>query len=96
MNINYMGAELVFSKDDAEIAQDSYIENMHKKGKILWVNSLVYSSMVPLAGGHNDDISMLGNPEQGWGWLANKGFDIIQTDWTNRCGAYLRSINVRK
>ena len=24
-----------------------------------------------LAGGHDDDTSVLGHPEQGWGWLVN-------------------------
>ena len=72
MNINYIGAELVFKS-------------------ILWGNSIVYSSRVPLAAGHNDDISLTGDPEDGWGWLAKKGFDIIQTDWTHHCVNYLRN-----
>ena len=32
-----------------------------------------------LAAGHDDDTSVLGHPEQGWGWLMDRGFDIIQT-----------------
>lgn len=91
MNINYIGAELVFESEESPVAQDSYLEMMHKKGKILWVNSLVYSSRVKLSAGHNDDISLTGNPDGGWGWLADKGFDIIQTDWTHHCVDYLKS-----
>ena len=91
MNINYIGAELVFKGESSSIAQDSYIDMMHKKGRILWGNSIVYSSRVPLAAGHNDDISLTGDPEDGWGWLAKKGFDIIQTDWTHHCVNYLRN-----
>lgn len=91
MNINYIGAELVFKSESSSIAQDSYIDMMHKKGRILWGNSIVYSSRVPLAAGHNDDISLTGDPEDGWGWLAKKGFDIIQTDWTHHCVNYLRN-----
>lgn len=30
--------ELVFASEDAPIAQDSYIDDMHRKGKILWGN----------------------------------------------------------
>lgn len=89
MNINYIGAELVFEEETAPIAQDIYIEKMKKSGKMLWVNSLVYASKVKLAAGHNDDVSMTGDPDQGWGWLADKGFDIIQTDWTHDCTRYL-------
>ena len=49
---------------------------------------------MPLAGGHSDDISLLEDPAQGWGWLAQKGFDIIQTDWAMHCVNYLRENNL--
>lgn len=91
MNINYIGAELVFSTEDAQIAQDSYIQSMHDAGRIVWGNGLVYDYKVPLAAGHNDDVSIMGSPEKGWGWLADKGFDIIQTDWTCQCVSYIRA-----
>lgn len=91
MNINYVGAELVFESEQSPVAQDSYLEKMHKDGKFLWANSLVYSSRVKLAAGHNDDISLTESPDKGWGWLADKGFDIIQTDWTRHCVDYLNS-----
>ncbi len=96
MNINYMGAELVFRSESSPVAQDSYIEAMHKKGRILWGNSLVYSSRVPLSAGHNDDISLTEDPEKGWGWLTDKGFDIIQTDWTYHCADFLINRKNRK
>ena len=91
MNINYVGAELVFESEQSPVVQDSYLEMMHKDGKFLWANSLVYSSRVKLAAGHNDDISLTESPDKGWGWLADKGFDIIQTDWTRHCVDYLNS-----
>ena len=91
MNINYVGAELVFESEQSPVVQDSYLEMMHKDGKFLWANSLVYSSRVKLAAGHNGDISLTESPDKGWGWLADKGFDIIQTDWTRHCVDYLNS-----
>ena len=27
------------------------------------------------------DIAVTSVPEFGWGWLVDKGFDILQTDW---------------
>ena len=90
MNINYVGAELVFDREDAAIVQDSYLDMMHKKNRLLWANSLVYSSRVPLTAGHSDDISLTDDPEKGWGWLVDKGFDIIQTDWTYHLVHYLK------
>lgn len=96
MNINCVGVELVFKSEASPIIQNSYIESMKKRKKLLWVNSLVYASKVKLAAGHNDDISMMGHPDKGWGWLLEKGFDIIQTDWTHHCVQYLKDSKKRE
>lgn len=96
MNIHYVGAELVFKTEQSPVAQDSYIEMQKKKGRILWGNAILYSSRVPLSGGHTDDVSLVEDPDQGWGWLAEKGFDIIQTDWALHCVNYLKEKNYRK
>lgn len=81
MNINFIGAEVVFAKEDSLLASAEYMEAHHKKGRILWVNSILYYYKAQLSGGHSDDVAMTGNPENGWGWLVDKGFDIVQTDW---------------
>ena len=39
---------------------------------------------------HTDDVSMIDDPNKGWGWLVDHGFDIIQTDWTYQCCKYLK------
>ena len=80
-NINYVGAELVFAKDDSCLVSEEYIQSHKAKGRILWCNPLVYYYKSQLTGGHNDDIAAAGDPEYGWGWLIDKGFDILQTDW---------------
>lgn len=90
MNIRFVGAELVFKTEQSPVIQEAYIELMKKKGLVLWGNSLVYNWKVPLAAGHNDDISMIEDPDNGWGWLAGKGFGIIQTDWALQCVQYCR------
>ena len=81
--IRCIGAEILFETEAAEVASDAYIEAMHKKGMVLFANAIVYNYRDVLSAGHNDDISVAGAPDDGWGWLLNKGFDIIQTDW---CG----------
>ena len=48
-----------------------------------------------LAGGHSDDISLTDDPGKGWGWLANNGCDIIQTDWVQMARQYLESTGKR-
>lgn len=82
MNINLVGAEVLFRTEQSPTAQPEYIEAMHRKGLLLWANAIVYNYTAVLAAGHSDDISMTKDPHLGWGWLADRGYDIIQTDWT--------------
>lgn len=90
MNINYIGAELVFKTEESPVIQPEYIESMKKMGKTLWGNAVLYNYKIPLSAGHTDDVSMIDDPDKGWGWLVDHGFDIIQTDWTYQCCKYLK------
>lgn len=90
MNINYIGAELVFKTEESPVIQPEYIESMKKSGKTLWGNAVLYNYKIPLSAGHTDDVSMIDDPDKGWGWLVDHGFDIIQTDWTYQCCKYLK------
>ena len=90
-NINYIGAEVLFKNEDAEVASEKFIEMMHRDGKLVWVNSIIYNVKDQLSGGHSDDTALTVSPEYGWGWLADKGFDLIQTDWTLMMIEYLKS-----
>lgn len=80
-SINYVGAELVFAKEDSCLVSEEYIRSHKEKGRMLWCNPLVYYYKSQLTGGHNDDAAVAGDPEYGWGWLIDRGFDILQTDW---------------
>lgn len=48
-----------------------------------------------LAAGHDDDVSVLGNPDQGWGWLVERGFNMLMTDWTLDMSLYLKQAGYR-
>lgn len=89
MNINYVAAELVFPVENSPLAEDAYIRSHHDKGRLLWCNTILYNYLKPLSGGHTDDVAVTGDPDKGWGWVVDKGFDIIQTDWTMALRAYL-------
>ena len=80
-NINYVGAEVLFAKDDSPLASEEFIDMMHREGKLVWVNSIIYDYKKQIAGGHSDDTALSESMEKGWGWLADRGFDFIQTDW---------------
>ncbi|NLV91957.1 MAG: glycerophosphodiester phosphodiesterase family protein [Firmicutes bacterium] len=89
-NINYIGSELLFTTEDSEVASEEYIAMLHRDGKLAWSNAIVYDYKAVLAAGHSDDESLINDPANGWGWLADRNFDFIQTDWVLACVQYLK------
>ena len=87
--VNYVGAEALFYSDDDYVCSDEFIDMMHRDGKLVWSNAIIYNCKDQIAARHSDDTSILGRPEDGWGWLAKKGFDFIQTDWVGTMSRYL-------
>ena len=94
-NIRYVGIECLFDKEDSPVASGEFIDRLHADGKILWVNTIVYNYKAVLAAGHNDDISVIEDPEKGWGWVADRGFDMIQTDFVYQCRRFLEETGRR-
>ena len=82
--LRYLGTEALFTNEEAQVAQTQYIEQMHRMGLKVWYNAIVCNNASVHAGihaaGHNDDLSVSGQPDKGWGWLIDKGVDMIQTD----------------
>ena len=89
MKLNFVGAELVFASEDSVLASREYLERHHERGRLLWCNAILYSYKSPLSGGHTDDVAVTGDLDRGWGWLLDRGFDIIQTDWVLFLQQYL-------
>jgi len=94
-NINYAGAELVFDTEECEVGSRAFRETLKKDGKLLWGNAILYNYRVPLSAGHSDDAALLRDPDFGWGWFVDEGFDIIQTDWTLAMDLYLKNCGKR-
>ena len=87
--INLIGAEVLFGTEEEQTASPEYIDWMHKKGLILWANAIIYNYKSQLTAGHSDDVAMVSDPDYGWGWLVDRGYDIIQTDWALPLRMYL-------
>ncbi len=87
--LNYVGVEVLFTDDGAEVASEAFCDRLHRDGKLLWGNAIIYNYKTQLTAGHSDDTALCGDPERGWGWLARHGFDIIQTDWPIMVRQYL-------
>ncbi len=93
-NINYIGTELLFKTEEDDTASEAYRELLRKDGKLCWVNAIVYDYRAVLSAGHSDDAAILGDPEFGWGWCADR-FDIIQTDWIGSVSRFLEKTGRR-
>jgi len=89
--LRYIGTEVLFSEESHGFAQRGYVDYMHERNLLVWVNAIVYNYKSVLAAGHNDDISVVGREDEGWGWLMDRGYDIIQTDWTLPLKLYMES-----
>ena len=94
-NINYVGAEVVFPDENVGVGTAEFIEKLHKDDKLVWVNAIIYNYKTQLAGGHSDDTALTVSKDFGWGWLADRGYDIIQTDWTLALAQYLEKSGKR-
>ena len=66
---------------------------MHRDGKLVWVNSIIFDYKVQLSAGHSDDTALTESMELGWGWLADRGYDLIQTDWPLMLIEFLKKTN---
>ncbi len=87
--LNYVGVEVLFTSEDAEVASEGFRDRLHRDGKLLWGNAIIYNYKRQLSAGHSDDTALSGDPARGWGWLARHGFDVIQTDWPIMVKNYL-------
>ncbi len=93
--LRYVGCEVFFRDDMAGAASEDFIAGLHADGKLVWVNALVTNHLKQIAGGHSDDTSLTVSPDAGWGWLADRGFDVIQTDWLLPMSLYLEKTGRR-
>ena len=89
--LRYVGTEVLFAQDTHGLCGHGYLDYMHGKGLLVWANAIVYDYREVLSGGHNDDIAATGHEDEGWGWLIDRGFDIIQTDWPLALRLYMTS-----
>ena len=87
--VNLVGTEILFKTEADEVISDAYISRMHQKGLIVWANAIVYNERAVISAYHTDDAALKGDPDFGWGWLVDKGVDLIQTDWLLMLKQYL-------
>lgn len=94
--INIVGFEMIFDDPNADYVSKENLERLRSMGYHTMINSIVlWNNRPSLCGGFDDDISLLKNPDLGWGKLVEMGFDIIQTDWPLPLKVYLEQKGVK-
>jgi glycerophosphoryl diester phosphodiesterase len=76
--------EVIYRSDDSPMFP--MIKNIKSEGSWVWVNTLWES----LCGKHDDDRAV-DNPDGSWGWVIERGANIIQTDRPQLLIDYLNS-----
>ena len=90
-NVNLTGAEVLFDTEESFLASEAFITQCHRENLLVWVNAITLDSDTALSAGHDDDTALLHCMDTGWGWLIDRGFDVIQTDWPFFLTQYIRN-----
>lgn len=93
--MRYVGVEALFKSENAPVAQREYLAGLRERGLVAWANAIVYDYKEVLTAHHTDDVSVAEGEEFGWGWLVDRGFSIIQTDWPMMLERYLARRGLR-
>lgn len=90
-DVNVVGFELVTADGAHPFCRPSYLRSLQSRGLLILVNAMNMPNGAPLYAGHDDESSLLGDPDTGWGYMVDRGVDIIQTDWPGPLREYLRT-----
>lgn len=90
-----VGIEILPQKpEDAIIGHDT-VNRLKAHGLRIWCNSLSYARRLTFGAGFDDLRSMDQGGDAGWGELAARGVDIIQTDWPLELSGYLKQSGLK-
>ena len=83
-------AEVIFRREDEPVFAPDFRRELARRGVRLWINALDLGKGLDMCARHNDTLSLLGRPGEGWGWLAAQGAGVIQTDFPGELRAWLQ------
>ncbi len=90
-DINIVAYETIYTTEDSDLLDPANKKRWHDKGVYLWTNALKLKDDWNRSANHEDNGAILHDMDANWGWLADQGFDIIQTDWPLLLKTYLES-----
>lgn len=88
-DLNLVGVELLAPSAGHVFTRPETLSTLRDRGVLCLLNAINLSNRVPLFAGFDDEVSVLEDPDRGWGELVRLGADIIQTDWPALLSSYL-------
>ena len=79
--VNTVGVELLAEDASSPFLNPEVIAGLRARGVFTLVNSEVLTTGRALFAGYDDELSVLIDPQAGWGPMLELGIDAIQTDW---------------
>lgn len=87
--LHTVGAELLFRDETSCFLSTEFQREFHDQGLFLWGNAIRIGAEFNLSAFHDDRGALTGNPDLHWGWLADHGINVIQSDCPAQLYCYL-------
>lgn len=88
-DITVRGFEVIYRSEDDMFADPDFIADERKKGRFVWVNSIDLDGDPDMCAEHGDQYAMFDDMDKHWGFLTDRGYRVIQTDWPEVLKTYL-------
>lgn len=75
------GVEVLFRSEDDLFAQPEFVKKEREAGRFVWVNSIHLDGKPDMCAEHGDNYAIFDDPDKHWGFLLDRGYRVIQTDW---------------
>lgn len=88
-NVNIDIIEALFYDENDYLCSKDFLQRTKMNNQKVWVNAIDLHKKANMCAFHGDNTSISLSRDKGWGWLIDKGFDIIQTDWPCLLSKYI-------
>ena len=94
--LNVVGIEAVTPDPHHPFCDPAWSSSLRERGTFSYMNALDLGNGGDLLAGWDDTVSVLHDPESGWGRLVDAGADVIQTDWPSLLQDFLIGRGARR
>ena len=87
--VKMRGVEVLFYDEQDLFAQADFVKKEREAGRFVWVNSITLDGKPDMCANHGDNHALFGDKDEHWGFLLDRGYRVIQTDWPVQLNRYL-------